>query len=78
MKTIDIERVGVELPGDRIREARIRIMDIEKRVNVVLLEINEKECMLKYDINLDDESKAECQKDIKRKHVHLKALLSDL
>ena len=78
MNKIDIEKVGVSSPGDRIREARIRLMDLEKRVNVVILEINEKECMLKYDISLDDESKAECQKDIRRKHVHLEALLSDL
>lgn len=75
---IDIEKVGVSSPRDRIREARIRIMDIEKRVNIVLLEINEQECMLKYDTSLDDESKAECQKDVKRKHVHLNALLRDL
>ena len=67
MKTIDIEKVGIELPGDRIREARIRLMDIEKRVNVVLLEINEKKCMLKYDVSLDNENKVECQKDIRRK-----------
>lgn len=78
MDKIDIEKVGVSSPGDRIREARIRLMDLEKRVNVVILEINEKECMLKYDIGLDDESKAEYQKDIKRKHMHLEALLSDL
>ncbi len=78
MKKIDIEKVDVPSPGDRIRESRIRLMDLEERVNVVLLEINEKECMLKYDISLDDESKAECQKDIRRKQVHLEALLSDL
>ena len=78
MKKIDTERVDVPSPGDRIREARIRIMDIEKRVNVVLLEINEKECMLKYDISLNDESKVECQKDIRRRQVHLEALLRDL
>ena len=78
MKTIDIEKVGVESPGYRIREARIRLMDLEKREIFVLLEINEEECMLKYDVSLDDESKAECQKDIKRKYVHLEALLRDL
>ena len=75
---IEIDKIGEPSPWDRLRDARIRLMDIEKRVNVVILQINEKECRLKYDISLDDESKVECQKDIQRMHVHLEALLCDL
>jgi len=78
MDNIEIDKIGVPSPWDRIKDARVRIMDIEKRVNVVILQIHEKECRLKYDISLDDESKVECQKDIRRMTVHLEALLRDL
>ncbi len=78
MDKIEIDKIGVLSPWDRIRDARVRIMDIEKRVNVLMIQINEKECRLKYDISLDDESKVECQKDIRRIYVHLEALLRDL
>lgn len=57
---------------------RVRIMDIEKRVNVVILQIMEKEGRLKYDISLDHDSKVEYKKDIQRINVHLEALLRDL
>ena len=78
MDKIEIDKIGVPSPWDRIREARVRIMDIEKRVNVVILQIKEKEGRLKYDISLDNDSKVECQKDIRRIYVHLEALLRDL
>ena len=78
MDKIEINKIGVSSPWDRIRDARVRIMDIEKRVNVLMIQINEKEGRLKYDISLDNESKIECQKDIRRMSVHLEALLCDL
>ena len=63
MDKIVIDKIGVPSPWDRIRDARVRIMDIEKRVNVVILQIMEKEGRLKYDISLDADSKIECKKD---------------
>lgn len=78
MDNIEIDKIGVSSPWDRIRDARVRIMDIEKRVNTLMIQMNEKEGRLKYDISLDNESKIECQKDIRRMSVHLEALLRDL
>ncbi len=76
MDKIVIDKIGV--PWDRIRDARVRIMDIEKRVNVLMIQMNEKEGRLKYDNTLDNESKFECQKDIRRMNMHLEAILQDL
>ena len=78
MDNIEIDKIGVPSPWDRIRDARVRIMDIEKRVNTLMIQMNEKEGRLKYDISLDNDSKIECQKDIRRMSVHLEALLRDL
>ncbi len=78
MDKIEIDKIGVLSPWDRIRDARVRIMDIEKRVNVLMIQINEKKGRLKYDISLNHDRKVECQKDIRRMFVHLEALLRDL
>jgi len=78
MDNIEIDKIGVPSPWDRIRDARVRIMDIEKRVNTLMIQMNEKEGRLKYDISLDNDSKIECQKDIRRMSVHLEALLRDI